>query len=649
MADRKKRLELTWIGKEERPRLEPRILLQDRELSYRAARRVTARDVFDNRVIHGDNLLALKALEQELAGRIRCIYIDPPYNTGSAFEHYDDGLEHSCWLSLMRDRLEVLRRLLTRDGSLWISIDDTEAHYLKIVCDEVFGRANFVATIVWEKRKSRENRRAFSFNHDYLLVYAVDKNAFEAARNSLPLSKDVLDRYKNPDNYPRGPWQSISALAQAGHATASQFYTLITPSGKRVDPPKGNCWRYTKPRMDEAIRDSRVWFGKDGDNVPRIKRFLKENPDDGLTPETIWSADEVGTNDEAKKALIELLPDASVFDNPKPEALLRRVLHIATNPGDLVLDSFAGSGTTGAVAHKMGRRWIMVELGDHCETHILPRLKKVVDASEPGGGTTTEEWKGGGGFGFFRLAPSLLEKDQWGNWIVSKKYHPEMLAEAMCKLESFHYAPDPDVFWIHGRSTESDFIYVTTQNLSREQLRFISDQVGPNRTLLICCSAFRAKKDDFANITLKKIPLAVLNRCEWGRDDYSLNVRELPPVQVVEEAKADVGGGGNESGRARRKKASVMQELPLFAGLDNGEGAHEPYREQHQRASQPARASTPVARDSSPRHGDRPAPQERRRANGACSDSLRVSVGRGLRAHVPQPVSRSPRASARRG
>jgi adenine-specific DNA-methyltransferase len=238
-----------------------------------------------------------------------------------------------------------------------------------------------------------------------------------------------------------------------------------------------------------------------------------------------------------------------------------------------VLDSFAGSGTTGAVAHKMGRRWIMVELGDHAVTHIVPRLKKVIDGEDPGGVTEVMEWKGGGGFRFCRLAPSLLEKDKWGNWIVSKNYHPEMLAEAMCKIEGFHYAPDPEVFWIHGKSTERDFIYVTTQNLSREQLRFISDQVGSERTLLICCAAFRAKKDDFSNLTVKKIPQAVLSRCEWGRDDYSLNVEELPAVQIVEEAKASASAnleGAKAKSGGRRKKASAMQELPLFAGLDNG-------------------------------------------------------------------------------
>jgi adenine-specific DNA-methyltransferase len=522
------KLELTWVGKENRPKLEPRILLEDPAKSYHAPHRVTDRDLFDNRLIFGDNLLALKALEQEFTGKIKCIYIDPPYNTGAAFEHYDDGLEHSIWLSLMHDRLQLLRNLMTNDGSLWISIDDNEAHYLKVLCDEIFGRTNFVATIIWEKRKSRENRRVFSFNHDYLLVFAKDKVMFESIRNPVELSQEVLARYKNPDNDPRGPWQSVSANAQAGHATPAQFYTLRLPSGRSIEPPKGRCWLYTKERIEEEIAKGNIWFGPDGDSAPRIKKFLKDSSEQGLTPETIWPASEAGTNDEAKKNLIELLPEASVFDNPKPEPLLQRVIHISTNPGDWVLDSFAGSGTTGAVAHKMGRRWIMVELGEHCHTHIIPRLKKVIDGEDKGGITEAVGWKGGGGFRYYRLAPSLLDKDKWGNWVINKAYNPAMLAEAVCKLEGFTYAPSDTVYWQHGHSTERDFIYVTTQNLSHDQLQALSDEVGEGRTLLVMCSAFRGKPDKYPNLTIKKIPKAVMARCEWGKDDYSLRVENLP-------------------------------------------------------------------------------------------------------------------------
>lgn len=567
MTERKRRLELTWIGKDERPRLEPRILLEDESLSY--ARQMTEEDIFDNRLIHGDNLLALKALEQEFAGKVKCIYIDPPYNTGSAFAQYDDGLEHSIWLSLIRDRLELLRTLLTEDGSIWISLDDNEVHYLKVMADELFGRANFVANMVWEKRTTRENRRVFSFNHDHIIVYAKNKAAFEAVRNPLPLNQSVLDRYKNPDRDPRGPWQSISALAQAGHATKSQFYQLVSPSGVTHDLPPGNCWRYSRDRMAEEVANNNIWFGRDGRGAPRIKKFLRDAQTDakGLTPETLWKAEEVGTNDSAKKHVLQLFDGEARFDTPKPEELIARIIEISTMPGEVVLDSFLGSGTTASVAHKLGRRWIGIELGDHAITCCHPRIGKVIDGLDSGGVTQVAGWKGGGGFRFFRLAPSLLEKDRWGNWIVSKQYKPEMLAEAMCKLEGFRYSPDPEVFWLHGRSTERDFIYVTTQNLSRDQLQFISDQVGPDRSLLICCGAFRGK-NDFPNLTVKKIPQAVLSRCEWGRDDYSLNVDEQPPLVAVEEAKAERAAAKAGKPAPRRKK-SVMQALPTLPGLDS--------------------------------------------------------------------------------
>ena len=250
--------------------------------SYHAPHRVTDHDIFDNKLIHGDNLLALKALEQEFSGGIRCIYIDPPYNTGSAFEHYDDGVEHSLWLSLMRDRLELLRSLLREDGSLWISIDDNEQPYLRVLLDEVFGRANFVATIIWEKRKSRENRRVFSFKHDYVVVYARERSIFEEVRNPIPLNQEVMERYRNPDNDTRGPWQSVAITAQAGHGTAAQFYTVTTPSGRRINPPAGNCWRFTQGRLQELIAEGRIYFGPTGNNVPRQKKFLRES-------EEVWA------------------------------------------------------------------------------------------------------------------------------------------------------------------------------------------------------------------------------------------------------------------------------------------------------------------------------------------------------------------------
>lgn len=557
-TSKNQKLELVWIGKELRPRVEPRILLEEHRFSYHASQRRSPTDFFDNRLIYGDNLLALKAIEQDFAGKVRCIYIDPPYNTGSAFEHYDDGVEHSLWLSLMRDRLEILRRLLRDDGSLWISIDDNEAHYLKALCDELFGRQNFIGTMIWEKRTTRENRRVFSFNHDYILLYTKNRFSFEETRNQLPLNDEVLARYKNPDNDPRGPWQSVSANAQAGHATASQFYAFRLPSGRSLNPPKGRCWLYTEARMAEEIAAGNIWFGPNGDSAPRVKKFLCDSSDAGLTPETIWRADEVGTNDDAKKSLIRLLPDATVFDNPKPEGLIKRILQIATNEGDWVLDSFAGSGTTGAVAQKMHRRWIMVELGEHAKTHIVPRLQKVTDGDDPGGITEAVDWKGGGGFRYYNLAPSLIQTDKWGNPIINKTYNASMLAEAMCKVEGFSYSPSETVYWQHGKSTERDFIYVTTQKLTREQLEALSDEVGDDRSLLVCCSAFRTKPGAFPNLTIKKIPNAVLARCEWGHDDYSLQIKNLPSAPDL------LPDDELPPERRKGKRTSAALSLPLF-------------------------------------------------------------------------------------
>lgn len=362
-----------------------------------------------NMLIQGDNLEALKALLPYYAGRVKCIYIDPPYNTKSAFAHYDDNLEHTRWLSMMYPRLELLREFLSEDGSIWVSIDDNEGHYLKVIMDEVFGRKNFIGTIIWEKRKTRENRRKFSFKHDFIFLYAREKCSFENIRNSLPISEEIRRRYKNLDNDLRGDWQSVAITAQAGHGTPSQFYTITTPSGRKIYPPKGNCWRYTEEKLKELVRDNRIWFGEKGNNVPRLKKFLSESEDSGLTPETIWYADDVGTNDSAKR-FVNSITDNELFETPKPEELIKQILYIATNPGDLVLDSFLGSGTTAAVAHKMGRRYIGIEMGEHAVTHCVPRLQKVVDG-EQGGISQAVNWQGGGGFRFYKLGESIFDED----------------------------------------------------------------------------------------------------------------------------------------------------------------------------------------------------------------------------------------------
>ncbi len=526
----KTKLELTWIGKDKRPKLEPRILLEDPAKSYHASHRVTDNDIFDNKLIFGDNLLALKALEQEYVGKVKCVFIDPPYNTGNAFKHYDDGLEHSIWLSLMRDRLEIIYRLLSDEGSLWITIDDNEAHYLKVLCDEVFGRASFVNSFAWEKDKGRRNDTDISSAHDHILLYAKNRSIWKKIRNTLPRTDAQTARYKNPDNDPRGPWlQGDNGTAKSGSESAR--FPIELPSGRIVTPPKGNYWRFSIDNFEKSKADNRVYFGKDGNGLPVIKRYLTD-VQDGVVPRSWWPAEDAGSNQSAKRDhLRKLLPDIEPFATPKPEQLLKLVLHIATNSGDLVLDSFAGSGTTAAVAQKMGRKWIVVELENTCHTHIIPRLKKVIDGEDQGGISNTMKWKGGGGFRYYNLAPSLLEKDKWSNWVVNKNYNPAMLAEAICKLEGFSYAPSETDWWNHGYSTEQDFIYVTTQNLSVQQLEALSDEVGSERSLLVCCGAFRCKADRFANLTIKKIPKMVLSRCEWAHDDYSLNVENLPQME----------------------------------------------------------------------------------------------------------------------
>lgn len=524
MNNRKQRLELTWIGKDERPRLEPRILLEDAEKSYHAKARVTENDIFDNILIHGDNLLALKALEQEYTGKVKCVFIDPPYNTGSAFEHYDDGVEHSLWLSLMRDRLELLAKLLAEDGSLWITIDDNEAHYLKVLCDETIGRRNFVANIVWQSKDTPGNNAStIAQTHNMVLVYAKSE---AWTPRLIPRSEEQIANYKNPDEDERGPWLG-TPLTRAEHRDRD-YYKIKNDAGRDVLPPKGSSWRRPPAEMKRLQAERRIFWGKDGDaEFPVEKKFLSEVKS-GVVPQTWWPYEFAGSTRNASAEMKNIYEGQKTFDTPKPEKLIMRVLEVATEAGDLVLDSFGGSGTTAAVAHKMGRRWIMAELGEHCETHIAPRLKKVIDGSDTGGITGAVDWKGGGGFRYYRIAPSLLEKDAWGNWVIAKDFDAPKLSQAVCKLMGFVYQPDETHYWMQGRSSETDFIYVTTQNMTHQQLAAISEEVGDERTLLVCCKAFRANADAFPNLTIRKIPQAVLRKCEWGHDDYSLNVQNLP-------------------------------------------------------------------------------------------------------------------------
>lgn len=520
----KQKLELTWIGKDKTIKVEPRILIHDETKDYGDKNT-------GNMLIYGDNLLALKALEQEYAGKVKCIYIDPPYNTGSAFEHYDDNLEHSTWLNLMKPRLEILRNLLSDDGSLWVSLDDNEQAYCKVLLDEIFGRKNFVCNAIWQKKYSPSNdAKWLSDNHDFIIIYAKNKEFWRP--NLLPRTADMNSRYKNPDNDPRGPWKPGDCLVKTYSASAD--YPITTPSGKIINPPSGSCWRFSKEKFAELVRDNRIWFGPKGEGVPAVKRFLSEVKQ-GMTPLTIWTYEEVGHNQDAKKEVKQFNAE-DVFATPKPERLIERVLTLGSNKGDLVLDSFLGSGTTAAVAHKMGRKYIGIELGEHCHTHCIPRLQKVIDGTDQGGISKAVGWKGGGGFKYYYLAPSLLNKDKYGQYVISKEYNADMLAAAMAKHEGFLYSPDQDQFWKQGKSSENDYIYTTTNHVGADVLAAIAGEMKDDESVLICCKSFDAGvANGYSNITVKKIPGAILGNCEFGKDNYNLNIINPPAVEEEEE------------------------------------------------------------------------------------------------------------------
>ncbi|WP_111859473.1 site-specific DNA-methyltransferase [Acinetobacter sp. CFCC 10889] len=527
----KTKLELTWIGKDKRPRLEPRILLEDPSKSYYANSKVSENDIFDNKLIFGDNLLALKALEREYAGKVKCIFIDPPYNTGSAFSHYDDGLEHSIWLGLMRDRLEILKSLLAEDGSIWISLDNNEVHYLKVLCDEIFGRANYLGDLIWKKRKGGGNdSQFFAVDHDYILAYLKNNDKkLHTKKWRVPQTEEYLKRYKETDeNGERYYWDT---LARNG---------LKNPIPIELEAPDGSKVIFNSQKgldtIEKGLKTGHIKFTHTKNGWTLHHRVYMP---EGQVLRSIL--DQVGTNKDSSDEMEQIFGNKKAFDYPKPESLIESILNLATNSEDLVLDSFAGSGTTGAVAHKMGRRWIMVELGEHCHTHVIPRLQKVIDGEDKGGVTESTSWQGGGGFRYYKLAPSLMKKDQWDNWVINPEYNQEMLVEAMCKLEGYTYTPSETEYWNHGKGSETDFIYVTTQTLTDQQLQAISEEVGEGRTLLIIASAWRCKNiDRFINLTLKKIPNSIIKACEWGHDDYSLNVQNLPMSEPDIEEKPKV-------------------------------------------------------------------------------------------------------------
>ena len=382
-------------------------------------------------------------------------------------------------------------------------------------------------------------RAVISDGHDYILVYAKDKELFKQERNRLPLSEEQRKSYKNPDNDPRGPWTSTDCTAQAGHGTAEQFYTLTTPAGRVIELPKSLCWRFTKERMEEEIAAGRIWLGKDGNGVPRKKTYLKDST--GVVPWTLWMNKEVGHNQEAKKENNALFGSDNAFDTPKPERLIQRIIHIASNPGDLVLDSFLGSGTTAAVAQKMGRRWIGVEMGNHAFTHCKVRMDKVIAGEDPGGITKAQNWQGGGGYRFYEVAPTLINKDSFDEYVINEDYDANMLAAAVALHEGFRYQPDGDLFWKQSVGNENSYLFVTTRHLNSPYLDSIKDTVEEGEYLIIACRSFDSGLDKaYDNITVKKIPQMLLERCEFGKADYNLNIVHPPVYDDCDEEEENV-------------------------------------------------------------------------------------------------------------
>lgn len=540
------RLELTWVGKGEEIEVEPRILLCDAEKGY-------GDPAANNMLIHGDNLLALKALEQCYSHKVKCIYIDPPYNTGNAFEHYDDSLEHSIWLSLMYQRITLLRTLLSEDGVIIIECDKCEDSYLKVICDEIFGRKNFVNSITVQSStpsgtKLAHRTKTILKTKDTLLIYKKAE-VIEIRPQYVPT--DNLTNF----NY----WLEKN---ESGYCIKNLKNVLIENSiikeGKSIEDYKLS----TDPLFESFVLENRNRIFRKQPSLPEeIKKQSKEHPEviieyfdekghcflaqNGYRFAFLSSSVRLYNGKEkVTQLLCDIWTDISFHGTQyegtvsfpagkKPEALVQRIFEMFTQPGDLVLDSFLGSGTTAAVAHKMGRRWIGIELGEHCYTHCKPRLDKVIDG-EQGGISKAVNWNGGGGYKFYELAPTLVVQDKHGNPIFSEQYSPEMLVQAVAKVCGYHYAPDAKTAWKQAYSQDNSFLFVTTQYFTAAVLDEIAQELSEWEHLLVCAPAFDVGLNQrYENISVRKIPQAVLDKCKYGVDNYNLNI--IDPPQIDEE------------------------------------------------------------------------------------------------------------------
>ncbi|MDY0142659.1 MAG: site-specific DNA-methyltransferase [Bacteroidales bacterium] len=544
----KQKLELTWIGKGEEINAEPRILLYDKEKSY-------GDQNAENMLIHGDNLLALKALEQEYAGKVKCIYIDPPFNTGAAFEHYDDNVEHSIWLNLMHQRFLIMWNLLSHDGVIYVNLDDSEAAYAKVLLDEIFGRKNYLNEIIVATNKSfgfKSTSDGIFKQANHILFYAKDKSKFSININAMFIEKEYDEQYKwvfeNCDkDESEWTWRNIKEVVaeSMGYSSVREASSNdnINFKEKIAEFAIGNANRVFRTasvtggallKRKETIKKSKInkktiirhpnddmdYMFIGGERVIYYVERLKELDGLMLPAETI--------TDIWNDISVEGLAKEGGVDFPKgkkPEKLIQRCLELTTKEGDIVLDSFLGSGTTAAVAHKMGRKYIGIELGEHCYTHSKLRLEKVIDG-EQSGISKAINWQGGGGFRFYELAPSLLKKDDFGNWIIdSEVYNADLLAAAVAKLNGYYYIPDETAFWKQGKSMEQSYIFTTTQYVTAEYLDNLSKEMEFGDRLLVCCPAFdTGLQKRYDNIVIKKIPQSVLDKCEYGKSDYNLNI-----------------------------------------------------------------------------------------------------------------------------
>jgi len=589
MAKHLQKLELTWIGKGNEPKLEPRILIEDPEKSFwynkekgaappwdslktgenQQSDKISGSD-FSNMLIHGDNLLALKALEQQFAGKIKCIYIDPPFNTGQAFEYYDDNLEHSLWLNLLHQRIKILYNLLHKDGLMWVHLDDIEVHYCKVFMDEIFGRGGCVAHITYERSAvAGLGQGGFLVNTtEHILLF---KKGMLPKKNNLgyyELEQKTMKRYSKFLSV-EGERELVREFPSKSNGEIvrvykHKFYQIDSIPLKDFDKKETEIRAFYTKNLSRIFRGNQIQkenlFQRD-----LISQMDKELYSVDYTPSRGKYENKVTTlyyyngellswlsdTAEATEGKIvkmqklttlwdsEDIPKADIANeggiyfprSKKPENLIKRILEISTEPGDIVLDSFLGSGTTSAVAHKMNRKWIGVELGGHAISHCHPRLVSVVKGTDQSGISKSVNWKGGGGFKFYSLAPSLIQKDKYGNDIINPQYNANMLAAAMAKQEGFRYHPDENNYWKQGMSHEKDFIFTTTQFVTVAMLDKLSEELQPGESLLVCCKSFaKGCANRHTNITIKKIPQMLLGRCEFGKDDYSFNIVNLPAM-----------------------------------------------------------------------------------------------------------------------